>query len=132
MTQETFSLFENGRLNAHGRSIRLAGVPWAAHPEFEGVFLKPVLEAEATGGLLRAFLVRVEPGYRLGLHAHPHEHELHEVMGGSGICLVKGSDIAYAPGSVALIPRDAAHEVAAGREGLFLFAKFLRAERART
>lgn len=126
MTQETFSLFENGRLHAHGHAVRLAGTPWTDHPEFAGVFLKPVLEAEATGGAFRALLVRVEPGRRLGLHTHPDDHELHEVIAGSGACLVEGNHIAYAPGCVALIPRGAAHEVAAGREGLCLFAKFVR------
>ena len=68
--------------------------------------------------------MRVEPGHAIGDHFHPGEIELHEVVGGSGRCLLDGTEIAYHPGVFVVVPQAAPHTVEAGDDGLILLAKF--------
>ncbi len=120
-----FERFENGNLSAGAQKKSIASIPWNAHKEFPGVFLKNVVTGEETGGLLTCHLVRIEPGGKIGLHAHPASIELHEVVAGSGVCVTENGEIPYAPGCVAILARNVPHEVRAGAEGLCLFAKFV-------
>lgn len=125
MTQDTLTCFENGILMLSGDAEALGGRPWEAHPDFAGVFLKTLVRPAATDGLFSCHLVRIEPGKRIGLHTHPGQTELHEVLAGSGVCRMEGNEMPYAPGCMAILPANAPHEVQAGEEGLFLFAKFI-------
>ena len=125
MRTDTFERFSQGRLHAGASTTNLDSVAWKEHKDFPGVFLKAVLTEEHTGSPLSCFLVRIEPGRRIGLHRHSASVELHEVIAGDGVCLLEGIEMAYAPGSVAVMPRNAVHEVLAGADGLCLFAKFV-------
>ena len=125
MENDLFQQFENGALAGAGGQTDLGRLAWNEHKDFAGVFLKNVITAEQSGGLFTCHLVRIEPNRAIGLHTHPASIELHEVTAGSGVCLTDQGEIAYAPGTVAIIFRNAPHEVRAGEEGLRLFAKFI-------
>ena len=130
MRVDTFERFSQGRLHAGATTANLDAFPWKEHKEFPGVFLKTVLTEENTGSPLSCLLVRIEPGRRIGLHRHPASVELQEVIAGEGVCFLEGVEMPYAPGSVAVMPRNAVHEVLAGADGLCLFAKFVATARA--
>ena len=104
-----------------------ADVPWSGHPAFEGVELKHILTSKETGGAFSFHLVRIAPGKKIGNHVHAAQLETHEVIAGGGVCVNGGENLAYAPGVVSILPANVPHEVAAGEEGLFLFAKFIPA-----
>lgn len=125
MERDSFQQFENGTVVVAGRKTRIGLCVWHEHKDFAGVALKNVVTAEQTGGLFTCHLVRIAPNCAIGLHTHPASVELHEVVKGNGVCLIDQEAIPYAPGTMAILARNAPHEVRAGAEGLFLFAKFI-------
>ena len=125
MALGVFELFENGRVTAGLESKSLSEIPWNAHKDFAGVFLKNIVTGDQTNGLFTCHLVRIEPNSKIGLHTHPASIELHEVVAGNGVCVTEDGDIPYAPGSMAVLACNAPHEVRAGDDGLCLFAKFI-------
>ncbi|THB65030.1 MAG: cupin domain-containing protein [Desulfovibrio sp.] len=100
---------------------------WAPHPKFPGVRLKTLISGKETRAQFSCHLVNVEPGSSLAAHVHPDNDELHQVLEGHGQARLLDAAMAYAPGNVALIPRNAEHEVVAGQEGLTLLATFFPA-----
>lgn len=118
---------EAGHLALPEAAVDFAAVPWAAHPSFAGVELKQLVSGAQTEGKFSYHLVRIAPGGQIGLHTHPTQLETHEVIAGSGFCLRDGQKIAYEPGVISLLPANVPHEVQAGDEGLYLFAKFIPA-----
>ena len=46
---------------------------------------------------------------------------------GSGTCVNNGTELAYEPGTITILPMGLPHEVKAGADGLYLFAKFIPA-----
>lgn len=123
--QSLFQQFEGGKLVAAGRSVDVQELAWNPHPSFKGVSLKNVVTAEHTAGLLTCHLVRIAPECAIGMHTHPTSMEVHEVVQGSGVCLTEDGEIPYVPGTIAVLPHNAPHEVRAGGQGLCLFAKFV-------
>jgi quercetin dioxygenase-like cupin family protein len=97
---------------------------WAPHPVFPGVWMKHLVTGEDTGGLLSCHLVRIENGCEIGAHVHDASLELHEVLSGTGNCLVEGRDTEYQPGVCLVIPAGERHSVAAKGCDLHLMAKF--------
>lgn len=123
MSNDLFTQFVNGSFTApDGTKTALAELPWNPHPQFPGVYLKNIPSGPDP---LNCLLVRIDPEQKIGLHNHPHSLELHEVIAGDGVCLSAGREIAYRPGSLALLPAATDHEVRAGKHGLCLFAKFV-------
>ena len=125
MEKDLFQQFDNGVLAGAGQKINFGLCVWNKHKDFSGVSLKHLVAADQTNGLFSCHLVRIEPNHKIGLHTHPASIELHEVIKGSGTCLMNQGEIHYVPGVMAVIARDEPHEVMAGEEGLFLFAKFI-------
>lgn len=58
---------------------------------------------------------------------HDPQLETHEVIAGFGKCINDGTEIVYKPGVISIMPTGIHHEVHAGEDGLFLFAKFMPA-----
>lgn len=125
MKEDLFQQFEHGTLVNAGQHTSVELLAWNKHKDFAGVSLKNVITAEHTAGLFTCHLVRIEPGCKIGLHAHPVSTEIHEVIRGNGVCLTDDGEIPYAPGTIAILKSAAPHEVQAGNEGLCLFAKFI-------
>lgn len=126
MNRNTFARFEKGSVSTCKGAKDTGQIPWNEHKDFPGVFLKNIVTGDETGGLFTCHLVRIEPNGTIGLHTHAASVELHEVVDGSGICMTECGDIAYSAGSMAVLACNSAHEIKAGREGLCLFAKFIK------
>lgn len=124
---EIFKKFDKGQLALPERVVDFNSLKWNEHPTFEGVALKHIVTAKDSGGLFSYHLVRIAPNCKIGLHTHETQLETHEVVAGSGICLNNGKSIDYIPGVISIMPAKIKHEVIAGNEGLYLFAKFIPA-----
>jgi len=92
--------------------------------KFEGVALKHFITAKDTNGEFSYHLVRIAPGKKIGLHIHETQLETHEVVAGNGVCNTEGLELVYEVGNIAVLPAGVEHEVCAGNDGLYLFAKF--------
>lgn len=122
---ETFN--SEGKLVLPRNTAPFHDIPWSKHPEFEGVELKHIVTSRQTNGQFSYHLVRIAPNKRIGVHVHREQLETHEVIGGRGVCTSEGAALAYEPGVVSILPANHPHEVSAGPDGLFLFAKFIPA-----
>lgn len=124
---DTFNQFDQGRLALPSKTVDFDNLPWNAHPTFKGVALKHIVTAADTNGQFSYHLVRIDPGCKIGNHIHATQLETHEVISGFGECINNGEKIDYQPGTISIIPAAIPHEVTAGEQGLYLFAKFMPA-----
>ena len=120
-----FEAFAQGMIIHRAECSAAEPFPWNAHQSFAGVFLKNLIAREGTDGMLSCHLVRIDPNCSIGLHSHPDSIELHEVIAGSGACMLQKQTFSYSPGTMNLIACGVPHEVHAGQDGLCLFAKFI-------
>lgn len=118
---------DGGKLSLPDVTVNFNEVPWSPHAAFEGVELKHILTSAHTNGAFSYHLVRIAPNKKIGNHIHKTQLETHEVISGSGICINNGKEIQYQPGVISILPKEIPHEVAAGKDGLYLFAKFIPA-----
>lgn len=126
--KDLFEKFNNeGKLLLPNCQISFADIPWSKHPTFEGVELKHIVTSEQTDGQFSFHLVRIAPNKKIGNHVHKMQLETHEVISGSGVCVNNGTEIDYEPGTITILPVDVPHEVSAGSDGLYIFAKFMPA-----
>ena len=121
---DIFTAFDAGTIAGQTSDTPAATLVWNPHPAFHGVSLKHMITAKDTDGTFSAHLVRIEPDAEIGDHVHAANWELHEVVAGAGHCVSGERHIAYAPGVVAIIPKNVRHAVRADKEGLCLLAKF--------
>lgn len=123
----TFETFNNGKLVIPAATKYFNNIPWREHPSFTGVELKHILTSEETNGAYSYHLVRIAPNCSIGEHIHETQLETHEVIAGNGTCINEGTAITYEPGVISVFPAGIPHEVNAGEDGLYLFAKFMPA-----
>ena len=119
--------FQKGMLYINGECVNIENLPWHEHPSFKGVFLKHIIKGERTDNQLSCHLVKVNAGCAIGLHNHPEQTELHEIIEGYGECIIEQEKLNYQKGVTGFIPANKNHTVKAGDKGLFLFAKFFPA-----
>lgn len=127
MNNNVFEAFNNGALKLPAKSVAFADILWSKHSTFEGVELKHIVTAKDTGGQFSYHLVRIAPNKSIENHVHETQLETHEVIAGFGVCHIKNATIPYETGTISIMPAGVAHEVHAGADGLFLFAKFIPA-----
>lgn len=118
---------EGGKLLLPDATITFDAIPWSKHPAFEGVELKHIITSERTDGEFSHHLVRVAPNKKIGNHIHEKQLETHEVISGTGVCVNDGVELPYETGVISIFPIGVPHEVIAGDDGLYLFAKFMPA-----
>ena len=121
------SILEKGKTHLTGSSVTHLNKKWNPHPTFRGVFLKHIITGEQTDNRFSSHIVRIDPECALEEHIHDGKTELHEVIEGSGICLLNDREINYNFGDCAVIPDNIRHKVVAGKSGLILHAKFMPA-----
>jgi len=126
-TQIIISNFEKGKTYLTTSTIPNCEKQWNPHPKFLGVSLKHLVTGEQTFNRFSSHIVRIDPGCVLDEHIHEGKTELHEIMKGSGICLLDETKIHYLPGDCAVIPDDTKHKVTTGKNGLIIHAKFFPA-----
>lgn len=122
-----FEKFESGKLFLSGQEIDFDSIPWSPHAQFEGVALKHLITAENTNGEFSYHLVRIAPQKKIGAHIHETQLETHEIVEGDGVCNTMELELVYEVGNIAVLPAGIEHEVLAGKDGLFLFARFFPA-----
>lgn len=127
MNNDLFETFNNGFLKLPEKTVSFADIAWTAHPTFEGVALKHIVTAGDTDGQFSYHLVRIAPNKSIKNHIHETQLETHEVIAGSGVCVNKRVKIPYEVGTISIMPSGIPHEVNAGADGLYLFAKFIPA-----
>lgn len=127
MSREVFEAFNDGRLAIPGKEIHFNQIEWSKHPTFEGVELKHIVTGKDTDGKFSYHLVRIAPGKAIKNHIHETQLETHEVIEGTGTCINDGFELKYEVGVISIMPAGIPHEVVAGEEGLYLFAKFMPA-----
>jgi len=126
-TLKSIEAFENGKLynllDYHKQKAR----DWNPHPKFKGVYLKHLITGSLTNQVFSSHIVRIDPDCTLDEHIHEGKMELHEVMRGSGVCILEEKEFDYSPGDCTIIPADKKHKVIASGDGLILLAKFMPA-----
>ena len=127
MDLTVFESFNNGTLRLPGKEVSFSETCWSDHPVFEGVSLKHIITGKDTNGEYSYHLVRIAPNKSIRDHIHETQLETHEVISGSGICINDGNELIYEPGVISIMPAKVHHEVNAGDDGLYLFAKFFPA-----
>ncbi len=127
MDKTVFEAFNNGGLRLPEKTINFDAITWSKHPVFEGVELKHIITGKETDGKYSYHLVRIAPNKSIYSHIHDMQSETHEVIAGTGNCINNGVEIEYQPGVISIMPAKVPHEVNAGEEGLYLFAKFFPA-----
>jgi len=118
---------ECGKLLLPEGCVDFGGISWSKHAVFEGVELKHIITSKNTHGQFSYHLVRIAPNKSIGSHVHKEQLETHEVISGNGTCKNNGVQLDYMPGVISIFPVNVPHEVHAGADGLFLFAKFIPA-----
>lgn len=118
---------KNGKLLSADAVIDFSSICWSKHPTFEGVELKHIVTSKHTNGQFSYHLVRVAPNKKIGNHIHVKQLETHEVIAGCGVCVTDGNRLVYQSGVISILPMGIPHEVIAGDNGLYLFAKFIPA-----
>ncbi len=118
---------QEGQLRLPNEVVAFRQHSWNKHPTFEGVELKHIVTAKETGGLFSYHLVRIAQGKMIGNHIHQSQLETHEIISGTGTCVNNGVELDYKVGVISIFPMGLPHEVKAGDNGLYLFAKFLPA-----
>lgn len=124
---DVFEAFNTGKLVLPAKTIDFAEIAWSKHPTFEGVALKHIITSKETKGEFSYHLVRIAPNCSIREHVHETQLETHEVISGNGVCINAGKELPYEIGTVSIMPAGVKHEVNAGKEGLYLFAKFIPA-----
>lgn len=127
MDNSLFEAFNSGALKLPAKSAGFADIPWSRHPAFDGVELKHLVTARDTDGQFSYHLVRIAPDKSIKNHIHETQAETHEVIAGSGVCINDGAAVPYEAGTISIMPAGVPHEVNAGADGLYLFAKFIPA-----
>lgn len=122
---DTFEVFNIGKLALPDKNIEFKQIEWSKHPTFEGVELKHIVTGKDTDGLFSYHLVKIAPNCSIKEHIHETQLETHEVISGKGLCINDGVSILYEAGTISIMPAGIKHEVNAGKEGLYLFAKFM-------
>lgn len=126
--KDLFDKFDmDGKLLVPKTTVCFQDIPWSKHPAFEGVELKHIITSEQTGGQFSYHLVRIAPNKAIGNHIHETQLETHEVIAGTGSCVNNEVKLLYEPGVISILPMGIPHEVTAGSDGLYLFAKFIPA-----
>lgn len=124
---DVFESFNKGSLVLPEKVVNFEGIKWSKHPTFEGVELKHIVTGNETNGAFSYHLVRIAPNCSIKEHIHEVQLETHEVIAGSGVCVNEGKKLPYEVGTISIMPARVKHEVNAGSEGLYLFAKFMPA-----
>ena len=124
-SNEIFDMFNKGKLT--GTGISFNDISWYPHSKFEGVEMKNIITSGETGGKFSFHLVKIAPYKKIGLHIHENQLETHEIIFGDGICRIEDKDFACEAGMVSIFPAAVKHEITAGSNGLYIFAKFMPA-----
>lgn len=118
---------EHGSIFTSQLSVETETVPWNKHATCPGVYLKHLVKGSQTDGKFSCHLVKVEAGCVISEHIHADNWETHEIIAGNAVGYLEKTEIAYTPGTMAVIPAGRQHRVKAGSEDLIIRATFVPA-----
>jgi quercetin dioxygenase-like cupin family protein len=124
LSEKISEKFENGIIVGLSKDIKTGTIDWNEHNLFKGVYLKHLIKGIDTNSSISCHLVNVTPGCSIDTHIHNGKLEIHEVIEGTGVCIIGEKTINYCAGTISLIPADIPHKVTAGNEGIYILAKF--------
>ncbi len=113
----------NGKIVFTDKEINAKDLEWN-ESDFDGVYLKHLVEGSSTNNTLSCHIVKIKAGCHIDNHIHEGKLELNEVLEGHGKAVLDGKEIKCEPGATVVIPADVGHDVTAGDEDLYLLAKF--------
>lgn len=116
--------FETGVICNEFTAIESTSIDFIPHKAFNRVSLKHLVKGEKTNNQLSCHLVKVEPFCSLETHVHADNLEIHEIIYGDGECQIAENKVKYNIGVVGVIPQNTKHKVTAGKDGLYILAKF--------
>ena len=114
----------SGIVFSKDKEQKISDLPWNPHASFKGVYLKHLIVGKDTDNQLSCHIVKIEPGCVLDTHVHDGKIEIHEVVAGSGKMNLDGKEIDYRQGQICIIPANTPHKVVAGKDGMYILAKF--------
>jgi len=127
-TPETENMFLSkmltGTVFSTNEAKAVADLPWNAHANFKGVFLKHLIVGKDTDDKLSYHIVKIEPECVLDTHLHDGKIEIHQIIAGSGKMYLEGKVIDYSQGQICIIPANTPHKVVAGKDGMYILAIF--------
>jgi quercetin dioxygenase-like cupin family protein len=126
---ETYKRFDSGKIVFPEKEIDASLVSWKKHPVFSGVFVKELVSAADTDGTFNCLLIKIEKGAEVSDHTHDTQWEFNEVLDGDGVFGFGDKKSACKPGDSYVNPPGISHSVAALKEDLYIFAKFIPAMR---
>ncbi|MFN2165692.1 MAG: cupin domain-containing protein [Anaerolineae bacterium] len=94
--------------NAGPAIVDPEGIPWAGHPRFENILMKPLITS-ATHDLASVARVHVPPEGVIGLHIHTREVEVVYVLSGESVLTLGSADASFCAGQVVAIPAGLEH-----------------------
>lgn len=97
---------------------------WHPHPTNEGVFLKHLVTGSDTNNSVSCHLVKIAPNAMIKMHHHSAQLEIHEIIGGDGLCHYKEGVCSYSVGDINILHKNVDHEIIASDKGLYILAKF--------
>lgn len=124
---DLLSNFSSGNIAQVTRSKDATILDWNPHPSNTGVNLKHLITGDETDGRFSVHLVKLDAEAKIGEHVHENQWELHEIVGGEGVCILDSNRITYEPGDINVLPENIKHCVQAGEDGLLILAKFIPA-----
>lgn len=120
-----FEQFDNrGLFVSINREYEFKQIPWQLYEECKDLEYKEIIPAEESGGLMRCFLVWLNPGSK-ATYRNSDRLMIHEVMSGKATCIVDNNLFTYRPGVIACIPEGAECELQTDSEGIAMFVKIL-------
>ena len=118
---------EQGQIVTFENNMDMTELKWNKHASCEGVFLKHIVTGKFTDGKFSCHLVKVQAGCEISEHVHQNNWELHEVVAGEATGYLADQKISYVTGTTIVIPQGEKHRVVAGKQDLYLLAKFIPA-----
>jgi quercetin dioxygenase-like cupin family protein len=118
------SKFLTGIVFSANEEKMIEDLSWNPHPSCKGVYLKHLIVGKDTDNKLSCHIEKFESGCVLDTHFHDGKIEIHEVIAGSGKMYLDGKEIDYSPGKICIIPANTPHKIVAGKDGLYMLAKF--------
>lgn len=120
-------LFDGAKIIYPEKEVEAKDAVWYRHPDYEGVFLKDLVQGKDTGGQFSCHVVKIEKECEVGCHSHDGRWEFNEAIEGDGVFIFGDKEVRFGPGYSFATPPGVSHTVVAEGRDLYILAKFVPA-----
>ncbi len=107
-----------------GKTIDSGTVAWTPHRNYQGVFIRPLVDAQANP-LATFSHVRIAPGSEITPHVHASSAETFFITAGRALCTLGDSTTEFQAGSLGFAPAGTKHGLKnIGDEDVYLVTVF--------